>query len=407
MWQREAVRSGGTRGVDAHRAGRAAARTARRRLARATAAGTLALTAVVGAGGWAAGPQQQPITGPPPGTAAWRADTVQGRELPDPATASPRRVAAFFASLSPDARRELAERHPGVVGNLDGAPVALRYAANALAYARHTGRPLPGERQLLAFDPRGRGLVTEVVGDLSRARRVAVVVPGSDLDLADHDGARTAARNLHARLERTAPGVPTAVVAWVGYTTPDGLGIDAATDRLAEAGAPRLTRFLTGLAATTDAATPALFCHSYGSLLCARADADRADTHRTDAGRTDADRTDADRADAGDVVFLGSPGTGLSHAADVPGARRVWATELAEADWVAHVPHVRLLGLGHGADPTDPAFGARVVSAAGAEGHDGYFAPGTASLAAYAAITLGRYDAVPRADGDAGGSGPG
>ncbi|EFL26459.1 LOW QUALITY PROTEIN: putative secreted protein, partial [Streptomyces himastatinicus ATCC 53653] len=125
----------------------------------------------------------------------------------------------------------------------------------------------------------------EVYGDLATARRTAVVVPGSDIDLANfdrtHDRYGTPAgmaKSLRAQLARDAPGTRTAVVAWVGYTTPVGVGPDAATSRLAKAGAPRLDRFLAGLAVTTAGtaeAPPAVFCHSYGSVLCGVARAPR------------------------------------------------------------------------------------------------------------------------------------
>ena len=39
------------------------------------------------------------------------------------------------------------------------------------------------DRQILAFDPTGRGRVAEVFGDLDRAERVSVVVPGVDTNL--------------------------------------------------------------------------------------------------------------------------------------------------------------------------------------------------------------------------------
>ncbi|CAM5594459.1 Pimeloyl-ACP methyl ester carboxylesterase OS=Streptomyces albaduncus OX=68172 GN=FHS32_006729 PE=4 SV=1 [Streptomyces griseoloalbus] len=40
----------------------------------------------------------------------------------------------------------------------------------------------PG-RRILAFNPAGAGRVAEVFGDLRRAERVSVVVPGVDTDL--------------------------------------------------------------------------------------------------------------------------------------------------------------------------------------------------------------------------------
>ena len=100
--------------------------------------------------------------------------------------------------------------------------------------------------------------MAEVYGDLASAERTAVVVPGSDIDLATFDrkgknrygtpaGMADSLTGPHGH--RRSPSTRTAVIAWVGYTTPVGLGPDAATARLADAGAPRLERFLHGLAA--------------------------------------------------------------------------------------------------------------------------------------------------------------
>ncbi|GGR11182.1 alpha/beta hydrolase [Streptomyces netropsis] len=380
-----------------------------RRFKRTLAAVALATTVVAGTAGWATGSEQTAVTGPPTGAAAWRADDFLHRPLPDPATAAPADVARFFASLTEARRAELAARHPLVVGNLDGAPVALRYAANARAIAaeraeeraraadpalpeyerlrageladRYARLLAPG-RQILAFDPRGRGQLAEVYGDWTAAKRTAVVVPGSDIDLASFDrthdryGAPAGmAAALRAEMTRQAPGTPTAVIAWAGYTTPVGVGLDAATGRLAKAGAPRLERLLGGLAALGSAA-PAVFCHSYGSVVCGLA------------------APDLDRADAADLVVLGSPGVRADSAAALHTGARVWAVRRDSGDWIGNIPNVRLLGLGHGTDPTSAEFGARVVSSAGAHGHSGYFAPGTQSLRNFAKIALGAYDTV-------------
>lgn len=369
------------------------------RLRRTVAAVALAVAAVLGAGGWAAGTQQA-VTGPPPGSAAWTADTTLGIRLPDPATAAPAEVAAFFAALPPAQRDALAVRHPLVVGNLDGAPVPLRYRANALALAEERGHQLAraadpaltpqdhsaareraeryrtlldGGRQILAFDPRGRGQAAEVFGDLAAAPRTAVVVPGSDIDLTSFDRAAdpygTPAGMARALYEATGRG--TAVVAWAGYTTPVGLGPDAATEDLARAGARRLDRLLDGLAVTTRPDAPAtVFCHSYGSVVCGLAA--------------------PGPARASGLVVLGSPGMGVGSAAELDPRVPLWATARNGSDWIGNVPHVSVLGLGHGADPTGPGFGARPLPATGSHGHTGYFAPGTASLAAFAAVALGR-----------------
>ncbi|MFI6283272.1 alpha/beta hydrolase [Streptomyces sp. NPDC051018] len=326
-------------------------------------------TVVTGVTGWASGNSQRPVTGPPPGTAAWVGDRSLGRALPDPATAAPGRVAAFFAGLGAGARQDLVRRHPQVVGNLDGVPVKLRYQANSLALrgTPHERLARPG-RQILAFDPRGRGQVVEVYGDLERARHVAVVVPGSDIDARTFDraGDPYGTPAGMAKSLRAAAGSATAVIAWTGYTTPVGIGPDAARGELAEAGAERLTRFTEGLAAR-GTPRPSLFCHSYGSVVCGLA---------------------ADAVKASDIVVLGSPGMRAGSVADLRTGARVWAAK-DPSDWISKVPNVRLLGLGHGNDPAAPGFGAQRVPAERAEGHTGYFAPGTDSLHAFAAITQG------------------
>ncbi|MDH6138892.1 MULTISPECIES: alpha/beta hydrolase [Kitasatospora] len=353
--------------------------------------------------------EQVAITTPPAGATAWVQDHSLGRTLPDPATADAATVAAFFASLTPAEQQQLAQRYPLVVGNLDGAPIQLRYQANRIAVQNELDRALaastdkklhadqraqaatrandsrpllePG-RQILAFDPRGRGLVTEVFGDLAAAQRISVVVPGSDSDLAHHDpkdrplqSSAGMARAVQAEEQKLSPGVPTAVIAWTDYVSPLGLGPDAVTSRLADAAAPRLLRFLDGLHRTTaPAAPPSLICHSYGSVVCGEA-----------APKL--------RGATTDMMILGSPGMNVDNAAQLGTGVQVWATR-NPADWIGNVPYLEVGGLGHGADPTSPDFGAERISSAGAVGHAGYFDRGTDSLYNFATIALGDYQDV-------------
>ncbi|MFI5617038.1 alpha/beta hydrolase [Streptomyces sp. NPDC051567] len=335
---------------------------------------TAVLAVAVGAGtaGGAPGAGRRAVTGPPPGSDAWRADTLPGRALPDPERAPAGEVARFFAGLDEGARKELLRRHPLVVGNLDGAPLPLRYEANRVAVrstgeARYASLAAP-DRQILAFDPRGRGQVAEVFGDAERAEHLAVVVPGADNDAATHDRPRAVGTGPAgmARALREAAGGATAVIAWTGYTTPVGVGPDAAGGRLAEAGAVRLARFTAGLDAA-GTADPALFCHSYGSVVCGLA---------------------ARHTDATDLVAVASPGMRAATAAKLRTGARVWAAR-GPSDWIADIPNVEFAGIGHGADPVSAAFGARRVPASDVRGHTGYFAPGTRSLAAFAAIATG------------------
>ncbi|WP_434589051.1 alpha/beta hydrolase [Streptomyces sp. A5-4] len=335
-----------------------------RRFKRTLVAVAVAVTVVSGTAGWVTGNAQVAVTGAPPGAAAWRAEG-----LPDPVTSGPGQVARFFAGLSEARRTDLARRHPAVVGNLDGAPVALRYAANSRSL-KADGRlalAAPG-RQILAFDPRGRGQIAEVYGDLGAAEHVAVVVPGSDIDAGTFDRKSDVygtPAGMAGALHR-ATGRRAAVIAWAGYTTPVGVGVDAASGALAEAGAVRLGRLADGLDAT-GSPDPVVFCHSYGSVVCGLA---------------------APRLDASDVVVLGSPGMRVSSVDELDTRARVWAAKDPD-DWISKVPHVEFAGLGHGADPAEPSFGARRVPAEDAQGHTGYFAPGTESLRTFAAIAEG------------------
>ncbi|MFE5482421.1 alpha/beta hydrolase [Streptomyces sp. NPDC056527] len=322
-----------------------------RRYTRTLVAAALVTTVIAGTAGWASASAQQAVTGAPVGTEAWRADG-----LPDPERMTPSQVAAFFRGLTPGRQQALVREHPSVVGNLDGAPLRLRYEANA----RTLGAQYAGQ-QVLASDPRGRGQIVLVHGDLAEAESVAVIVPGSDIDAGNvrplNDMAESLRRATHGR---------TAVISWAGYTTPVGVGLDAATGGLAEAGAERLTRLTDGLAATGVPA-PSVFCHSYGSVVCGLA---------------------AQDLKAKDLVVFGSPGMRAANVGELGTSARVWAAK-DPSDWIDRVPNVSFVGLGHGEDPADPAFGARRVPADDARGHNGYFAPGTQSLRTFAAIAQG------------------
>ncbi|MER6911021.1 alpha/beta hydrolase [Streptomyces sp. NPDC000594] len=344
--------------------------------------------------------------------AQWRTARVLGRPLPAP-DGPHRRIAAFLAPLTGTERDRLARRFPLVVGNLNGAPAPLRYRANRIALGHALrqervraatarlsadGRRLtllrihrlaalmrPG-RQILAFDPAGHGRVAEVLGDLERARRISVVVPGVDTGLLTFQrSARryTApvgmAQSLYAAKRTAAPRTRTAVIAWADYTAPAGIGVDSVTGRLAEGGARRLAALTRAL---PRRAGVALFCHSYGSVVCGLA-----------ARRLPARVTD--------IAVAGSPGMRASHVTELGARARVWAARDGD-DWIGAVPHLEVGGIGHGEDPVAPEFGARVVSAAGAIGHSGYFEPGTESVVNFAEIGVGAYEGVSCAGHDDG-----
>uniref|UniRef100_A0AAU2K308 Alpha/beta hydrolase family protein n=1 Tax=Streptomyces sp. NBC_00049 TaxID=2903617 RepID=A0AAU2K308_9ACTN len=341
---------------------------------------------------------------------AWAKARIDGRPVP-PADAPVRTVARFFASLDGAQRARLADGYPLVVGNLDGAPITTRYRANlrgleqagrvedarsrdvALTPAdraaatrrshRFASLAEPG-RQILAFDPTGGGQVAEVFGNLDRAERVSVIVPGVDTDLITFERSQryfTApvgmADSLYGAQRAAAPDSRTAVIAWAGYTAPTGVGMDAATGHMAVDGAVRLRSLAVALPGDSSVA---LFCHSYGSVVCGVAARDLPER-------------------VTDVVVAGSPGMRAQNVEGLRTSARVWAMR-DEDDWIADVPHLEVGGLGHGADPVSPEFGARLLSSARARTHTGYFAPGTQSVDNFAKIGTGAFGSVVCATGD-------
>ncbi|MEU6812221.1 alpha/beta hydrolase [Streptomyces sp. NPDC046831] len=343
---------------------------------------------------------------------AWEHGHLRGHRLPGP-DAAPARIARFFASLTAHDRNRLARRYPLAVGNMNGAPVELRYRANrvALRQARaaelermHDSRLtaagqqdagrrmhrytalMAGNRQVLAFDPQGSGRVAEVFGDLAKAERISVVVPGVDTDVLTfqrtsrpYSAPAGMAKALHTAERTASPATRTAVIAWADYTAPSGLGVDAATAMRAEEGAVRLNALVRALPGRGPVS---LFCHSYGSVVCG-------------VGARSLP------ARVSDIAVAGSPGMRVPSAAHLRTTARVWAMRDA-TDWIQDVPYLELGGLGHGADPVSSAFGARVLSARQARGHAGYFEPGTDSLTNLAEIGVGAYDTVRCATDDDG-----
>src|SRR3954471_12855663 len=170
---------------------------------------------------------------------------------------------------------------------------AVRMLATGCPYATWAAQG----RHFLFFDPAGDGRTAEVFGDLSTATRIAVLVPGVDTTLADFDRglggvARRApgvqGRTLYEQLSKRDRDV--AVISWLGYDPPDGLGPAAATEGRARAGARRLTTFVRDVLHQRPDVTITLIGHSYGSLVVGLAA--------------------PDLPEVADVVVLGAPGIG-------------------------------------------------------------------------------------------------
>jgi Alpha/beta hydrolase len=266
---------------------------------------------------------------------------------------------------------------PAYIPPLPEFPIAYRDSAVAM---RAAGQPYAdwagAGRHFLSFDPSGDGTAAEVVGDLATADRIAVLVPGVDTALPDFDrglggvsrrAPAVQARAVYWKLRSTDRSARVAVVAWLGYDTPDGVGPAAVAEYRARAGAIALTAFTDDLYAQRPHAAITLIGHSYGAIVVGLA----------------APRLPYVR----DLIALGAPGMGAERAADLGGAR-VWSA-LAPADWIRRIPQLRLFDLGHGRRPSNPAFGARPLPTAGVAGHDYYLTPGSATLDAVAPIVLG------------------
>lgn len=264
----------------------------------------------------------------------------------------------------------------------DPAALVRTYDANRSAMQR-TGAPyarwaLQG-RQFLAFDPRGNGRVVEVFGDLGAADRIAVLVPGvanradnfnTGLGEVRDRAPAVQARNLYDATVAAAPGQHVAVIAWLGYDAPQGVGRSAAREELARAGARSLERFAANLVAMRPDAEVTMVGHSYGSVVAGVAAA-----HLPSQVK--------------DLVVIGSPGMGVSRVADLGTSAHVWAGQSTQ-DWIDWVPALQLWGAGHGAMPTSPGFGDSVFGTAGVIDHDHYLASGTQSLENIVQIVLDR-----------------
>jgi hypothetical protein len=336
-------------------------------------------------------------------------------------------VATWWAGLDGSRQLTLVARVPGLVGNLEGVPYATRddacrlflVAARAAVDERRgtsaerddddaraamlgqvaaaVGGRTAGDadRHLVALDTVLPGRAAVSVGDLDTADDVSVLVPGMFFTVGSQlvDWTDTAGelydeqRSWTYLLARADDGGidQVAVVAWLGYRTPDltnVYGLD-----LARAGADRLGDVVTGLDATR-ASSPArvtVVAHSYGSTTA---------TLALSSGTVSVDS----------LVLLGSPGSVVPSASmlDVTGGD-VYAAA-GSFDPVA--------GSGYfGADPGTAGFGAVLLHTGGgadgytgraldaALGHNSYLVPGTETMRSTALIGLGRGDLV---DGDPG-----
>jgi hypothetical protein len=318
-------------------------------------------------------------------------------------------VQTWWAGLDAGERRTLVTFAPGVVGNLEGVPYAVRDQANRAVLTTGLADPAtppattamlgqvrdalvtdPGApaRSLITLDTRGAGRAAVAIGDLGTAADVTVVVPGMFFtvtgqmsDFTDTADDLYSEQATLAGVAAPGSGNGVAVVAWMGYRTPDLSNILSLD--LAKTGAERLERAVDGIRQLRDGDQPRLniVAHSYGSTTAMMALA---------SGRMSADS----------LTVLGSPGSSVRTASELA----VTTGEVFVGD--AHSDPVA--GSGYfGTDPGASTFGSTLLDLAGGAGaqdaddvfrrpvgHNDYLKPGTASLHDVALIAVGRGDLV-------------
>jgi hypothetical protein len=257
----------------------------------------------------------------------------------------PERMRDLFATFPREVTDKLVTQAPDLIGNLPGAPLELRAAANTLRI-RHeldsqptlppdvrrtemlgqlltplvtntwkpdgTTQTVEVPRQVIHFDPRGPGEAVEVIGDLRTAEKVAVFIPGMRTGL--HNYAKFLDDVLHVRAAAGEENI--AYVVWQGYHAPRGSG--ALSSDWAQKGARALldTRHELGLLIPPGAEV-VFGAHSYGTVVTGQAIA---------MGLT------GDR-----FLFMGSPGVdwNIERLSDLDpaGPMRAWAMR-APGDFV-------------------------------------------------------------------------
>lgn len=336
-------------------------------------------------------------------------------------------VADWWSGLDPAARRRIEANAPAITGNLEGVPYAVRddanraFLADALRVSERSAitssrtlamleqvqrslRQAPGTppKQLLTLDPRGAGRAAIAIGDMSSASDITVMVPGMFFTVTGQmqDWTNTA-ENVYAEQASLAPRATDerggiAVLAWMGYRTPDLSNVLSLG--LAKVGAQRFERVVTGIDTLRAASRPRInvVAHSYGSTTALIA-------------------LSSGRIHVASLTLYGSPGSAVQNVRELgvtPGQVFV-----GDAHWDP------VAGSGYfGVDPGSSAFGSVTLDLVGGAdaafagdpfrspfGHNDYLKPGTASLHDVALIAVGRSDLVQRSNnpnGPAGRSDP-
>ncbi|HEX4057864.1 MAG TPA: alpha/beta fold hydrolase [Galbitalea sp.] len=338
-------------------------------------------------------------------------------------------ASALWASFTQETRSKLITSAPRLVGNLSGLPVSVRDDANRLWVSRSItdlkskladvdGRAVAESdiqtlqtltrvlaevkttkhgpaRELLSVDPAGEGKAVIVLGNLQTANYVTYMVPGMFYTVDGQLGAWTGdAADLYSlqkkwlsRLAAQNPadaGKSVAVVAWMGYETPNltNVGSLDAADQARDALARDIEAMQTQRAGNQPYTT--IVAHSYGSTAALMA------------------LTQYDFS-VNALVLVGTPGSPAQSAKDLHVKNtNVW---VGSAAWDP-VPTSAFFG----SDPSAPSYDAHTMGVAGGTdvitgqtlaqslGHNEYFDPNTESIRNMALIGIDQSELVMRGD---------
>ncbi len=297
---------------------------------------------------------------------------------------APADVKKWWGDLSPAQRESLLFTHFDELGQLDGLPSVVRDRANRSRMADQKGRlqadkerldllgaartpeqsgqldainkslggvkvieqrldhTNPGQQPafLLGFDSSGTGRAIVAMGNPDTATNVATYVPGTTASLG---GVNVDLQRSDSMVQAAykAGSSSTAAITWVGYEAPQQIFPDAAEERWADGAKRDLDRFQDGLRAAHEGtrAHNTVIGHSYGTTVVGHAARD---------GNLNAD----------DVVFVASPGVGVTHAdrLHLDGVPVDQVGQHVHSTVAQHDPIQLSAGI-NGPSPTGPSFG--------------------------------------------------
>ncbi|MER6027347.1 alpha/beta hydrolase [Streptomyces sp. NPDC001851] len=273
-----------------------------------------------------------------------------------PLDKSPADITKWWNGLSDEQRDEYKRGFPELIGNLDGIPAVVRDEANreniqtliAKLEGQHdddSQTKLDGlkgiqEKLLAGSDPpmyllgigdEGNGRAIVAYGNPDTAQNISAYVPGltARLDGDFPGGTMKRAQDTALTAREISPHSSTSSIVWLSYDAPQLTARDFLSSRSvmftddAEAGAPAYNRFMAGISATHENGDPHITAigHSYGSFTVGLAAQKKGGI-----------------PGAGDIILVGSPGTGANSADQLNVGKGHVFVGAAEHDLVTGAP---------------------------------------------------------------------